>query len=300
MINIEHIDTILSMHKEKLTRREFITGVVRTGALLTFASCSVELSRYLGSLGLEAKRDLVTEKYGISRVSWGTEFDQWLLDLINKQPRMTPIASVSGKFFSLEMLDAGLRVYSPKLLDNLRPHDFILVSRLKTVNPKTGQENYPGGMQANVDVCGENVNIIIIAGLNSFSTKLHHEMYHCMDHMDGAWGDQDFEQIVRKSGVPYKDSIPYREIAQCEGVADGYAECYGEWNKLEDRATIAERLMAGDDEFWERMQSDEILNDKVGFVIRQYEEMSAGGMDREFFENLRDGKIGKDFWGYST
>lgn len=287
------------MHKEKLTRRDFIEDAVITGTALTLV-CFVKLFRDLSSLSLKANRDLVTERYGISRVGWGTEVDQWLLDLTTIQLRMTPMAYASDQFSSLKTLDAGLRVCSPKLLDNLRPYHFILVSSLKVVDPKTGQEDYIGGMHGNVDAYGENVNIIAIAGSGNLSAKLHHEMYHCMDHVDGAWGDQDFEQIVRKSGVPYKDKISFHEATQCEGTADGYVRCYGEWNGPEDRATIAGRLMAGDDKFWERMQSDGILNDKAGFVIRQYEEMSNGGMNREFFENLRDGKIGNDYWGYPT
>jgi hypothetical protein len=239
-----------------------------------------------------AESSRIVSKYKLAYIGWGGEHDQNSVGLSYNLPRVRYAYEQAD---ALRLVDKALRKYSPEALNNIGHFGFIFPEEIWHWNGETQEwEDYGGTV---LDYGGQ-FDVIVLSTSGISERSLHHEMYHLVDSRDSGGDDILLENMTANTGLSYYPDLPYEDARKCSSKSAGFAECYGQWNTDEDGATIAERLMTGNKDLWKKSKDDLTLQAKISIVIEQYKWISAGKMDREFFENLRDRKIPGNYWGW--
>lgn len=76
----------------------------------------------------------------------------------------------------------------------------------------------------------------------------------------------------------------------------GFASLYGRKDVLEDRATVAEILMANPEEAYKRGENDSELKSKVEHLKGDYARRTNGKMGERYFDDLASGRVREDYW----
>jgi len=96
----------------------------------------------------------------------------------------------------------------------------------------------------------------------------------------------------------YRNQIPPNASHQeTEGFAVNYGRLASPLGKtMEDKATIAEHLFLEPQRMLKRSETDSVLAAKVAEIKRRFRERSGGKMSEQYFADLANGSIAKDYW----
>lgn len=141
----------------------------------------------------------------------------------------------------------------------------------------------------------------------NFREAIHHELFHA-----GEWREIDdqpepdlyeenlnneWAQMNHQGRLAYlrdQYAVLVRPGAY-HGYVPGFARRYGRSDEKEDRATIAAEFMISPQKIKKLIRKDGPLRAKVEKVAGFFERRSSGLMNREWFDNHLNGKIGEQF-----
>lgn len=144
----------------------------------------------------------------------------------------------------------------------------------------------------------------------SYRQTIHHEIWHRFDYqryelkdkvpflkwvddIRDAHIDLKWEDVCKKYGIAYTgDDWKSLPVTRPEGFINQYSTT----SSKEDRASIAQLLMTKPAYLASLCESDKLLAEKVRMLKKLYFKDSKGKMNKHFFKDLADGKVGEDYW----
>ena len=131
---------------------------------------------------------------------------------------------------------------------------------------------------------------------------VHHETEHCVT-LGEKWleNEEDLERWTQYNILGNEAYIEdrYWDLTPEEKSkldTTGFMSPYGRKTQLEDRATIAQKLMTNPVYTHQRASTDHGLSKKVNHLKENYYVWSDGLIDGQFYEDLADGKVDENYW----
>lgn len=129
---------------------------------------------------------------------------------------------------------------------------------------------------------------------------IHHEIFHRADQQSGELNEKQqrkWKKLNRLSN-PYLYRAYWNMSWQdrTKLPIDGFARGYGRVDVWEDRATVAELLMSDLKKLEQKAEEDEVLANKVKRVVIDLHRWSGGRMNKQYFEDLKAGKVQEGYW----
>ena len=270
-----------------LTRRDFLKLISVGAGAAALTSCDFDFKRENYDKEVSKKIvEFLRSQFKFNNFYFGNGFIPNRNDL-----QTTPIMYGYDKAIdTIETINTALSKYPPELFNNLSTSvkwSYLVGEDIKYYNSKLNLwEDYAGTISNTFD--GEQ---IVCAERHDLKRITHHEFFHLITNnlVDKLQFISEFSLINVRYNLPnYKENIDFLSASQCIDTPPppGYSRCYGEWNAIEDAATIAESIMMQETLFRERVAGDAALDEKAKLVKLVYEKVSSGTMNISFFENL--------------
>jgi hypothetical protein len=206
-----------------------------------------------------------------------------------------PAYGLLGNTFSkIQTVYTALRLYPQNIYEKF-PYKFgaTLCSDLQTLID--GKYESIGGKVAMAQNCPTFFINTTLALNSDVSTLSHHEIFHLLRIQTDPSSWVNIDRVFTTS--PHTEKFMNSPRCSSDPKPMGYAECYGTSNSGEDQATIAEAIMTGNQDIFERAKNDTVLKDKIGAVMARYYEISDGRMNLDFFNELLHGRLDNP-WQY--
>jgi hypothetical protein len=116
--------------------------------------------------------------------------------------------------------------------------------------------------------------------------------------------DTQWDKLTPSNKTAYLDVREFLREIPGEALhqeTEGFAVNYGrlarpEGRSLEDKATVAQCLFMEPQRMAQRSETDRVLAAKMAEIKRRFRERSNGKMNEQYFTNLANGSITKDYW----
>lgn len=293
---------------QETTRRSFLRSLLSAGAATAIFGPKVweegwnkfgakDLER-----GIENVEQELSDKYGIPIKVW-----------VEEERAIQQYYSVESlKKESLYLSYKGLLSLKKSLIPY--PPDFLrqTVSRIELVY-KLEEDDDRSRLGAML-----NGELTITAGRGSMTethkavlgsliepSNVHHEIAHTITH---AIPQEEWKALHQDAEYLGED---WRKLERCPS---GFARRYSTKSIYEDMATVVELLFSGMDvsqnkndfelaeellfSFSEeqRVKNDRILQSKIDYIKRWYEQETAGKMNKQFWEDYYAGRVDESYW----
>lgn len=251
------------------------------------------------------------DEFGLTHFSLDGKFPKYLHKSIRSEA-LTEGYDYGNIASQLAVIHSSLSQYPPEFYDILKkvPWPWGFVAGLNLQNKIDARWQDIGGCVAGNPEKGLIVALNLNSGYNGVfdswtRSSTHHELWHLASNPQVTTSitpnlhiDQTLIEIDKKYGLNAQEFKHYSQAADCGGDnVEGFARCYGEFDPNEDGATIAECLMTGNLDFWQKLTNDQALREKAGAIVGVYMAISNGKMDVSYFEKIRDRE--KIDWGWT-